>query len=185
MKAPRTATTYEASAGRLLLIAEGDVLAACAFADTPAALRRLGETPLLPMAAAEAQAPVLGRATKWLDACFSGSELPPLPPLAAAPTDFGRRLRAALLRIPRGTTACYAELARCLGTSPRAVGRGVAANPLLVFVPCHRVTGRGRKLLGYAGGAERQALLLQAEAAKQARTAANVVHPASVAKRHV
>lgn len=60
-------------------------------------------------------------------------------PMVTAPTAFQQRLRAALLSIPPGSTATYGELARRLGTSPRAVGAGCRANPLPLLVPCHRV----------------------------------------------
>jgi methylated-DNA-[protein]-cysteine S-methyltransferase len=72
--------------------------------------------------------------------------------LALAPrgTPFQRRVWAALGEIPCGSVITYGELARRLGSSPRAVGGARRANPWPILVPCHRVvaaTGRG----GYAG----------------------------------
>jgi methylated-DNA-[protein]-cysteine S-methyltransferase len=45
----------------------------------------------------------------------------------------------AMQRIAAGKTRTYGELARELGSSPRAVGGACGANPLPLIVPCHRV----------------------------------------------
>ncbi len=65
-------------------------------------------------------------------------------------TAFQRRVWDALRRIPYGTIRTYGELARELGTSPRAVGGACARNPIPILVPCHRVVARGG-LGGFAG----------------------------------
>ena len=46
------------------------------------------------------------------------------------------------------------RLARRLGkpSAMRAVGAANGANPLAIFVPCHRVIGRTDTLVGYGGG---------------------------------
>jgi methylated-DNA-[protein]-cysteine S-methyltransferase len=79
-------------------------------------------------------------------------------PLAPQGTAFQRRVWDAIRRIPRGRTATYAELARELGTAPRAVGQACGANPYPLVVPCHRVVGSGG-LGGFAH--QRNGLLLQ------------------------
>lgn len=73
---------------------------------------------------------------------------------------------AALMRIPYATTRTYGDLARRLGDDKAviAVTRAVAANPLPVLVPCHRVvaaSGLGR----YQGGETLKRRLLELEAA--------------------
>jgi methylated-DNA-[protein]-cysteine S-methyltransferase len=74
-------------------------------------------------------------------------------PLAAAGTRFQRRVWQALLAIPVGEVRTYGELARQLGSSPRAVGGAAGANPWPVVVPCHRlVASHG---IGGYGGATR------------------------------
>ncbi|ABS55634.1 methylated-DNA--protein-cysteine methyltransferase [Methanoregula boonei 6A8] len=45
----------------------------------------------------------------------------------------------AVREIPYGSTATYGDIARIVGTSPRAVGRAMAHNPTPLVVPCHRV----------------------------------------------
>ena len=64
-----------------------------------------------------------------------------LPPLRKG-TPFQQRVWQALARIPPGQTLSYGELARQLGSAPRAVGQACGANPLPLIVPCHRVLAR-------------------------------------------
>jgi methylated-DNA-[protein]-cysteine S-methyltransferase len=85
-------------------------------------------------------------------------------PVAPIGSPFQLRVWAALQRIERGTTRTYGELARELATSPRAVGRANATNPLCVVIPCHRVTGAAGALTGFAFGLEVKAKLLALEA---------------------
>jgi methylated-DNA-[protein]-cysteine S-methyltransferase len=71
-------------------------------------------------------------------------------PLALQGTLFQRRLWAELTRIPFGQTRTYGEIARLLGSSPRAVGQACRANPCPIVVPCHRVVAI-KGLGGFAG----------------------------------
>jgi methylated-DNA-[protein]-cysteine S-methyltransferase len=71
-------------------------------------------------------------------------------PLSLGGTDFQRRVWRVLRAIPAGTTVTYGELARRLGSGPRAVGAACRANPCPIVVPCHRVVAR-RGLGGFAG----------------------------------
>ena len=59
--------------------------------------------------------------------------------LAAQGTPFQQRVWAALREIPPGETRSYGDLARELGSSPRAVGGACRANPIPLLIPCHRV----------------------------------------------
>ncbi|MBN1140380.1 MAG: methylated-DNA--[protein]-cysteine S-methyltransferase [Deltaproteobacteria bacterium] len=67
---------------------------------------------------------------------------------------FRRAVYGELLRIPYGETVSYGELAARLGRpgAARAVGQALAANPLPLVVPCHRVVGAGGALTGFSGG---------------------------------
>jgi methylated-DNA-[protein]-cysteine S-methyltransferase len=80
-------------------------------------------------------------------------------------TPFQRKVWALLQQIPPGETRSYAELARLLGKpgASRAVGAANAANPVALFVPCHRVIGKDGSLTGYAWGTERKKWLLDHE----------------------
>lgn len=89
----------------------------------------------------------------------------PAPPLLLRGTAFQRSVWAALLEIPFGTTTTYSALATRLGKpgAARAVGSAVGANPVAVFVPCHRVLAQRGGLGGYAWGLARKQSLLDAE----------------------
>jgi methylated-DNA-[protein]-cysteine S-methyltransferase len=73
-------------------------------------------------------------------------------PLSPAGSVFQKTVWARMMRIPYGRTDSYGELARVLGSSARAVGMACGANPIPVFIPCHRVIGAGGRLTGYSGG---------------------------------
>lgn len=60
-------------------------------------------------------------------------------PLRLHGTPFRQRVWAALREIPVGETRTYGEIARQLGSSPRAVGQALGDNPVPIVIPCHRV----------------------------------------------
>lgn len=80
-------------------------------------------------------------------------------------TEFQRRVWFTLAEIPYGQTISYAELARWVGrpTAFRAVGQANGANPLPIFLPCHRVVASGGKIGGYGGGLTLKRRLLALE----------------------
>ncbi|OGI90968.1 6-O-methylguanine DNA methyltransferase [Candidatus Nomurabacteria bacterium RIFCSPLOWO2_01_FULL_40_15] len=84
-------------------------------------------------------------------------------------TEFQKRVWAEILKIPRGETVSYKELAKRVGKprAVRAVANAVGANPLPVTVPCHRVVRSDGTLGGYSGigGIKAKKLLLQKESA--------------------
>jgi O-6-methylguanine DNA methyltransferase len=85
--------------------------------------------------------------------------------VAPTGTPFQQRVWRALRRIPPGQTRTYGALAADLHSSPRAVGRASAANPVCLFIPCHRLVGAGGALTGYAFGVGLKRRLLAAERA--------------------
>lgn len=113
---------------------------------------------------------------------FAGRRTAFTVPLAPAGTVFQQRVWRRLRRIRFGTTRSYGQLARALGSSPRAVGGANAANPLCLLVPCHRVIGADGALVGFAYGEEIKRRLLAHENAAgfggaAARAAAAVATP--------
>lgn len=89
-----------------------------------------------------------------------------LPPLdLSAGTTFQQRVWNALLKIPPGQTSSYGEIARSVGhaKAARAVGGACGANPIPIFVPCHRVLDVSQKLGGFSAGLEWKRLLLWRE----------------------
>jgi methylated-DNA-[protein]-cysteine S-methyltransferase len=93
-------------------------------------------------------------------------------PLAATGTPFQRRVWTALQQIPFGTTRSYGDLARELRSSPRAIGRANATNPICLIVPCHRVIGADGSLTGFAFGEDIKRRLLEHERGAAASRAA-------------
>jgi methylated-DNA-[protein]-cysteine S-methyltransferase len=71
-------------------------------------------------------------------------------PVAIAGTPFQRRVWSAMCASPPGQTRTYGDLARELGSAPRAVGQACRANPCPIVVPCHRVVA-ANGLGGFAG----------------------------------
>lgn len=88
-------------------------------------------------------------------------------PLDIGGTAFQQRVWEALRRIPVGTTASYAEVARAIGmpAAVRAVAMACGANALAVAIPCHRVVRSDGALSGYRWGVARKRALLAREAA--------------------
>jgi O-6-methylguanine DNA methyltransferase len=89
-----------------------------------------------------------------------------LPPLdLSGGTTFQQRVWSAMRQIARGKTRSYGEIARSIGKpkAVRAVGGACGANPIPVFVPCHRVLAANRKIGGFSGGLDWKRRLLERE----------------------
>lgn len=107
--------------------------------------------------------PALSAALAWLTEYFRGKEPKIKVKLRPEGTPFQKRVWEELLTIPYGESLSYGELAKRLGSSPRAVGSAVGRNPISLLIPCHRVLGSDGSLTGYAGGVERKKFLLEKE----------------------
>jgi methylated-DNA-[protein]-cysteine S-methyltransferase len=103
-----------------------------------------------------------GEAERWareLDEYFAGVRLTWEPACvdldALGLSPFRRGVYQALLRVPAGATISYGELAELAGypRAARAVGSAMAANPIPIVVPCHRVV-RGDGTLGRYGSCD-------------------------------
>lgn len=114
--------------------------------------------------------PVFRKTREWLDLYFQG--IPPAftPEICLLGSPFRQKVWEVLRKIPYGETMTYGQIAALLfPESPhksmyaRAVGGAVAHNPISIIIPCHRVTGSGGRLTGYAGGVERKTRLLHLE----------------------
>jgi O-6-methylguanine DNA methyltransferase len=92
-------------------------------------------------------------------------------PLDLRGTPFQQRVWAEVVGVPFGATATYGEIAARIGhpKAVRAVGAANGANPLPIFVPCHRVVGADGGLRGYGGGLDVKAALLKLEGAFASR----------------
>lgn len=86
-------------------------------------------------------------------------------PLDVQGTAFQRRVWQELAKIRPGQTSSYQQVAAIIGKpkAARAVAGAIAANPLAVAIPCHRVVGTDGKLHGYRWGLDRKQKLLDRE----------------------
>lgn len=132
------ALVMETPAGPLLLVERGGELAEARFAK--------------PGDSADDDSVLLRRTKNQVEEYFSGRRHHFDLPLAPAATLFQDKVRRAMLAIPYGQTRSYGELAHSAGGAPRAIGQACGANPLPIFVPCHRVVA-ANGLGGYSGGA--------------------------------
>ncbi len=68
-------------------------------------------------------------------------------------TPFQQQVYAAVVKIPPAVVKSYTEIAREIGRplTARGVGQAMAANPLPIVIPCHRVLGRTGAMTGYSG----------------------------------
>ncbi len=127
----------ECSLGRVLVAASGKGVCAILFGDDPQRLcheleRQFPRANLVGGDAtfAELTAKVIG----FIENPHIGLDLP----LDIRGTAFQHRVWDALRRIPAGSTASYAEIARIIGAprSTRAVARACATNRIAVAIPC-------------------------------------------------
>ncbi|MFQ5355920.1 MAG: methylated-DNA--[protein]-cysteine S-methyltransferase [Mariprofundaceae bacterium] len=102
--------------------------------------------------------------TLWLDAYFSLPGFRERPRLGRAANRFQSRMRKKLMGIPPGQTLSYGQLAKRVGSKPRAIGQALGANPLPILVPCHRVVAKNG-IGGFTCGEEWKRRLLQWEGA--------------------
>lgn len=135
--------------GRLSIVEAGGSITEVLWAT-----RREGErTPLLHEAQLQLEAYFAGRLTRF--------DLP----LAPVGSDFQQRVWETMLRIPYGETRSYGEVAKEVGSAPRAVGRACGTNPIPIVIPCHRILAAAGAPGGYsgAGGLATKRFLLDLE----------------------
>jgi methylated-DNA-[protein]-cysteine S-methyltransferase len=89
-------------------------------------------------------------------------------PMTLEGTAFQQQVWNALCDIPAGDPLTYGQLAKKLGTAPRAVGGACGSNPIPVIVPCHRVVSAaglgGFMQTRYLGSLKIKSWLLEHEA---------------------
>ena len=91
-------------------------------------------------------------------------------------TSFQQATWNELIKIPYGTTISYKTLAQKVGNEQavRAVANANNKNFISIIVPCHRVIGSKGELIGYAGGLNKKAFLLQLEQQNQRNKSASL-----------
>jgi methylated-DNA-[protein]-cysteine S-methyltransferase len=109
--------------------------------------------------------PILLETERQLQQYFQGNRKSFSLQLQLIGTKFQLDVWHALLAIPFGETRSYSQLARQLGNpnAMRAVGAANGKNPIPIIVPCHRVIGASGDLVGFGGGVNIKAQLLELE----------------------
>ena len=157
---------YQSPCGVLLLGSIGDKLCLCDWrtekhsARVDNRLKRMWNAEF-----EEGTSAVIESARQQLDEYFAGKRQTFDIPLLFIGTDFQKTVWSELLKIPFGTSVSYGEVARRIGrpAAVRAVANANGANPMSIFVPCHRVIGSDRSLTGYGGGLGSKQRLLELE----------------------
>lgn len=159
--------SFTSPCGELLLGAYREQLCLCDWAEQKHSLHNLRALQAHYSASVEQRSSdLLTLAIDQLNAYFAGERTAfDIPLTYGIGTDFQQLVWSELLKIPYGTTVCYADLAQRIGRpdAVRAVANAVGANALSIFVPCHRVIGKNGTLTGYAGGLPAKQYLLQLE----------------------
>jgi methylated-DNA-[protein]-cysteine S-methyltransferase len=115
--------------------------------------------------------------------CLAGDDTPmrnlaPPPEVLAKATPFRQQVWQVLALIPWGQTLSYGQLAQQLGYTGngmgRAVGQALAANPNLLYWPCHRIVGAKGQLTGFQGRGDATASPLALKQALLAHEAATL-----------
>lgn len=86
-------------------------------------------------------------------------------PLQPQGSVYQQKIWSLMREVKYGFTMSYKTLAEAAGDplGSRAVGTASAANPIMILIPCHRIIGSDRALVGYRYGLDKKTKLLQLE----------------------
>lgn len=114
---------------------------------------------------------LISQTKKQLNEYFQGKRKQFDLPLVLNGTDFQMKAWRQLQKIPYGKVITYGEQATKIGNKNKARPIGVAngSNPIPIVIPCHRVIGSNGHLVGFGGGVDKKAYLLQLEQNKTAK----------------
>jgi O-6-methylguanine DNA methyltransferase len=130
-------------------------------------------TEMFPGETAKADRRRLGPYRQELEEYFDGKRVVFTKPvdLRAVKGPFHRKVLRKLKELPPGRVISYGDLAARSGSprAGRAVGTAMAANPLPIVNPCHRVVASEGRLGGFSGGISQKKQLLNHEGFKTTR----------------
>ncbi len=148
---------YHSPIGQLNIIADEGCITELGFVD---------DINYQPIADQDAQLPdVIHQCVDELIEYFAGTRTEFTVPINQEGTEFQQKVWKELYELPFGKTLSYADLAKKLG-DPKVIRASAAANgknKIAIIVPCHRIIGTDKSLVGYAWGKGRKKWLLQHE----------------------
>lgn len=115
--------------------------------------------------------PIFQKTITWLDIYFQG-KIPSftIDYCLENNTPFQKEVINIITKIPYGQVITYNDIAIEIAKrknikkmSCQAIGHAVGSNPICIIVPCHRVVGINKNLVGYGGGIENKIELLKVE----------------------
>ena len=157
--------TYESEIGLLYLVSDGESLCGCYLENQKYFPNDINDYQF------NEELNVFLKSIAWLEKYFNGEN----PSTNEIPfnfngTEFRNTVWGILKEIPYGDIVTYRHIAEIIAKtkgldtmSAQAVGGAVGHNPLLIFIPCHRVIGADGSLTGYAAGVENKRFLLNME----------------------
>ncbi len=142
---PAYVTRTDSPIGRIEITSDGNAI-------TSLSIERAGHLPYEELP--EKSSKLLQLAVTQLAEYFAGRRRAFELPLSTHGTAFQESIWAQLNDIEWGDVRSYGELGIASGraTAGRAVGGAVGANPIPIFIPCHRVLAGDRRITGYSGG---------------------------------
>lgn len=148
-------TYYHSPVGLLKISGTSDFISEVSFHDTTQ--KNDGSKKDMP--------PMLINCIEQLIQYFSGERRIFELPINQTGTAFQQETWNQLMTIPFGRTLSYIQLAIKTGDpkATRAVANANGKNNVAIIVPCHRVIGANRELVGYGGGLWRKKWLLEHE----------------------
>lgn len=155
--------TYDGAVGRLVLAVTARGIVSCSFEDENVVFERVSRA----VGGIIGNDPArLDPVRRELDAYFSGRlrAFSTRVDLTLA-TPFARTVLQKTMGVPYGTTTTLGAIAESIGRprALRAVGNAIAANPVCVIVPCHRVVRDDGEPGDYPGGPAAKRHLLNVE----------------------
>lgn len=157
---------YKSPCGILVLGSHEGELCMCDWENSelhPKSLERIKKH--LRAEAKEGNSGVIEQAAGMLDEYFSGKRRDLNIALGMTGTNMQKQVWEELLQLPYGMTTSYGDIAHRIGRpkAVRAVANAIGANPISIFVPCHRIVGGHGQLTGYRGGLPAKQFLLSLE----------------------
>lgn len=97
---------------------------------------------------------IIKEAEKQLQEYFNKRRKNFTVPIEIIGSDFAKKVLNELIKIPFGETVSYKDIAIRINNenASRAVGRVNHYNKIPIIIPCHRVIGGKKTLIGYNGG---------------------------------